>query len=99
MLTASCCMARRVISRITDSVNRSALADSVRCAAAATRLEPVVDASSRARQARWRAQRVSPVAARCVSLAAAGCAATVFTETFFERRVCCRSAEGDGPYT
>ena len=45
-LTASCFWARRVISRMTDSVNRSALADSVRCAAAATRLELGVDASS-----------------------------------------------------
>src|ERR1700719_3821884 len=45
MLTASYFMARRVISRITDSVNRAALADSVRCTAAATLLDPVVDAS------------------------------------------------------
>src|SRR5580692_5410334 len=45
MFTASYCIARRVISRITDSVNRSALADSVRCTAAAIWLEPAVDAS------------------------------------------------------
>src|ERR1700693_212248 len=45
MLTASYFWARRVISRITDSVNRSALADSVRCTVAATCFEPVGDAS------------------------------------------------------
>src|SRR5579864_2208765 len=45
MLTASYCMARRVISRITDSVNCSALVESVRCTAAATLVAPVVDAS------------------------------------------------------
>src|ERR1700692_4226537 len=46
MLTALYCIARRVISRITDSVKRSALADSVFCAAATTCFAPVVDASS-----------------------------------------------------
>src|SRR6266851_6130369 len=45
ILTASYCMARRVISRITDSVNRSALADSVRCTAAATFRETGMNAS------------------------------------------------------
>src|SRR5579863_2037020 len=45
MLTASYCIARRVISRITDSVKRSALSESLRCTAAANLLVPPMDGS------------------------------------------------------
>src|SRR5271170_5750349 len=46
MLTASCFIARRVISRITDSVKRSAFAESICRAAVTTRLAPAVGPST-----------------------------------------------------
>src|SRR6202171_3761479 len=45
IFTASYCSASRVISRITDSVKLSVFADSIRRAAIATRLAPLVETS------------------------------------------------------